>query len=118
MKGLEIIEQIAVNQVPVSTIIYMVLGAFSILIPTVVVYLFTKNSDKALVTEFISGIVYFVLLVTLLFSGVFEKPTGEYKYKVRITEDVGYIEFTDKYDVISENDDGTYIIQEKNHIKE
>ena len=42
-------------------------------------------------------------------------PTGEYRYKVRITEDVGYVEFTDKYDVITENDDGTYIIQEKNN---
>ena len=114
MNGLEIIEQIAVNQVPGSTIIYMILGVFSILIPTFIVYLLTKNQSKALATEFISGIVYFVLLVTLLFSGVFEKPTGEYKYKVRITEDVSYIEFTDKYDVITENDDGTYIIQEKN----
>jgi hypothetical protein len=114
MNGLEIIEHIAVNQVPGSTITYMVLGGFSILIPTFIVYLFTKSDSKTLTTEFISGIVYFVLLVTLLFSGVFEKPTGEYKYKVRITEDVGYIEFTDKYDIISENDDGTYIVQEKN----
>lgn len=114
MNGLEIIEHIAVNQVPFSTIMYMVLGVFLILIPTFVVYLFTKNISKALITEFISGIVYLALIVALLFSGVFEKPTGEYKYKVRITEDVGYIEFTDKYDIISENDDGTYIVQEKN----
>ena len=51
-------------------------------------------------------------------SGVLERPTGEYQYKARITEDVGYIEFTNKYDVITKNDDGTYITQEKNRAKE
>lgn len=114
MKGLEIIEQIAVNQVPNSTITYMILGVFSILIPTFAVYLFTKDCSKTLTAEFISGVVYIVLVVALICSGTLEKPTGEYQYKVKITEDIGYMEFTDKYDVIAENDDGTYIIQEKN----
>ena len=118
MKGLEIIEQIAINKVPDSTIMYILLGIFSILIPTFVVYLFTKNGCKVLVTEIISGIVYIALVVTLISSDVLEKPTGKYQYKVRITEDVSYVEFTDKYEVVSENDDGTYIVQEKNHIKE
>lgn len=118
MNGLEIIEQIAVSKVPDSTITYMLLGVFSILIPTSAVYLFTKNGCKAWVTEIISGIVYIAIIITLIFSGSLEKPTGEYQYKVRITEDVSYIEFTNKYDVITENNDGTYIIQEKNRIKE
>lgn len=117
MKGLEIIEQIVVKQVPDSTIWCMILAVLSILIPTFIVYLFTKNQSKTLATEAISGIVYIVLMVILIFSGVLEKPTGEYRYKVRITEDVSYIEFTNKYEIITENDDGTYIIQEKNHIK-
>lgn len=115
MKGLDIIEHIAVNQIPASTMIYLVLGIFSILIPTFVVYLFTKNQNKTFVTELISGIVYMVLFIALLFSGALEKPTGEYQYKVRITEDVSYVEFTDKYEVITENDDGTYIVREKSN---
>lgn len=118
MEGLEVIEQIAVVQVPASTVICLILGIFSILIPTGVVYYFTKNSNKTFTTEYISGFVYIVLVAVLIFSKVLEKPTGEYKYKVRITEDASYVEFTDKYEVITENDDGAYIIKEKDYIKE
>lgn len=118
MEGLEVIEQIAVYQVPESTIIWLVLCVFSILIPPLATYYITQNSAKTIVAEVIYGVAYAVLASALLVSGVLEKPTGEYQYKVRITEDVGYVEFTDKYEVITENDDGTYIIQEKNYIKE
>lgn len=64
-------------------------------------------------TELISLFICLVLMATLTSIDVLERPTGEYQYKVSITEDVGYIEFTDKYEVIAENDDGTYIVQEK-----
>lgn len=114
MKGLEIIERIAVEQTPDWVVICIVLGTFSILIPTVVVYSFTKNFPKSVVAETISGVIYAVFAITVLANGVFDKPTGEYQYKVKITEDVGYVEFTDKYEIIIENDDGTYIVQEKN----
>lgn len=113
MKGLEIIECIAIEQIPDSAFVGLLLSVFFILIPTFAVYGLTKNSRKALLAEVVSGIVYLVFFIGLLASRVLEIPTGEYRYKVRITEDVGYIEFTDKYDVITENDDGTYIIQEK-----
>ena len=113
MKGLEIIERITIEQVSDSVLFCLILGIFSILIPTFVVYKLTKNGDKAFLTEIISGVIYIVFFVVLLVSGVLEKPTGEYQYKVKITEDVGYIEFTDKYNVVEENDDGTYIVQEK-----
>lgn len=115
MKGLEIIECIAIEQVPGSVMIYLLLGVFSILIPTFVVYILTKHTIKAYLTELISGLIYIMFLIGLLMSGVLEKPTGEYQYKVKITEDVSYVEFTDKYDVITENDDGTYIVQEKSN---
>ena len=114
MKGLEIIEHIAIAQVPDSIIYCLAFGVFSILIPTFVVYKFTKNGTRAFLTEVISGVIYIVFLVVALESGIFEKPTGEYRYKAKITEDVSYVEFTDKYDVIEESDDGIYIIQEKN----
>jgi hypothetical protein len=117
MNGLEIIECIPVEQIPDSVLICVILGTFSILIPTLIVYKLTKDHNKALLTEVICGIIYLVFVMALLLSGIFKKPTGEYQYKVKITEDVGYIEFIDKYDVVAENDDGTYIIEEK-HIKE
>ena len=113
MNGLEIIEQIAVKQIPDWVLCCILLGTFSVLIPTFVVYSLTKNGSKSILVEAICGIIYLVSAVTLMLSGALDKPTGEYQYKVKITEDVGYIEFTDKYDVIEENDDGTYIIQEK-----
>lgn len=118
MEGLEIIERIAVSRVPDIFVIFIVLGCFSVLIPTYIVWLLTKNPTLSFTTEITSGIIYIALMAVLTFSGVLERPTGEYQYKVRITEDAGYVEFTNKYDVIAENDDGTYIIQEKSHIKE
>jgi hypothetical protein len=118
MNGLEIIECIAIEQVPDSVMFCLLLGVFSILVPTFVVYRLAKNGMKAFLAEVISGFIYIAVLIGLLESGVLDKPTGEYQYKVRITEDVGYVEFTDKYEVITENDDGTYIVQENNHIKE
>ena len=117
MNGLEIIECIPVKQIPDSVLICVIFGCFFILIPTFIVYKLTENWNKTFVTECVSGIIYLVFGIALLTSGVFEKPTGEYQYKVKITEDVGYIEFIDKYYVVAENDDGTYIIEEK-HIKE
>jgi hypothetical protein len=118
MEGLEIIEYIAIERVPDLVMTCLLLGVFSILIPTFVVYRLTKNGIKAFLTEILSAFIYLVVLIGLLGSGALEKPTGEYQYRVVITEDVSYVEFTDKYDVVTENDDGTYIIQEKNHIKE
>lgn len=115
MKGLEIIECIAIEQVPDSVIMWLLVGIFSILIPAFVTYWLTKNHNKTLLAEVISGLIYLAVLIGLLGSGVLEKPTGEYQYKVRITEDVRYVEFTDKYEVITENDDGTYIVQEKSN---
>lgn len=115
MNGLEIIEQIAVGRIPYLVLCCIILGTFFVLIPTFVVYLLTKDWGTTILVETICGIIYLVSVVTLMLSGVLEKPTGEYQYKVKITEDVGYIEFTDKYDVVEENDDGTYIIQEKSN---
>lgn len=113
MEGLEVIEQIAVAQVPELTIVYLI-GLSSIF----VIFLFTQIGFKTIVRELICGLAYLVLIVVLLSSKVLERPTGEYQYKVRIIEDVGYVEFTNKYEVITENDDGTYIVQEKRYIKE
>lgn len=118
MTGLEIIEYIAVKQVPDLVLICIILGTVSILIPAYIVHKLTKSFNKALVTELICGLIYTVFTLVVLASGILDKPTGEYQYKVKITEDLGYVEFTNKYDVITENDDGTYIIQEKDHIKE
>lgn len=115
MKGLEIIECIAIERVPDLVMMCLIFGFFSILIPTFAVYVLTKDNGKTFLTEIISGFIYLVVLIGLLGSGALEKPTGEYQYKVRITEDVSYVEFTDKYEVITENDDGTYIVQEKSN---
>jgi hypothetical protein len=113
MEGLEVIEQIAVTQVPSLFKVGIILGCFSVLIPTYISWLLTKNHDLTFMTEIISLFIYLVLMAVLANNGVLERPTGEYQYKVSITEDVGYIEFTDKYEVITENDDGTFIVQEK-----
>ena len=113
MNGLEIIERIAVKEVTDLDTICIILGTFSILIPTFATYLLTKSFPKSIIMEAICGIIYIVFASILMSSGVLDKPTGEYQYRVKITEDVGYVEFTDKYDVVEENDDGTYIVQEK-----
>lgn len=117
MNGLEIIECVAIERVPDLALLCLILGLLSIMIPTYAVYRLTKNGVKVSLTYIISLFIYLVVLIGLLESGVLEKPTGEYQYKVRITEEVSYVEFTDKYDVIMENNDRTYIVQEKENIK-
>lgn len=113
MSGLEIIECIAIKRIPNHIMLGVIFGTFSILIPMFVVERLTNDRTKSTVAVIISGAIYLVFSLTLILSGILEKPTGEYQYKVKITEDVGYVEFTDKYDVIAKNDDGTYNIQEK-----
>lgn len=117
MEGLEVIEQIAITQIPSLFKVGIILGCFSVLIPTYISWLLTKNHDLTFMTEIISLFIYLVFMSIMLTNGVLERSTGEYQYKVSITEDVGYIEFTDKYDVVTENDDGTYIIQEKERVE-
>lgn len=58
------------------------------------------------------AIFLFVMLPTVA-NGVFDKPTGEYKYKVNITDECGFNEFNNAYEIIEENEDGTYVIREK-----
>ena len=113
MDGVEIIESIAVKQIPEYASICLILGVLWIIVPTFVVWAITHNELAAFVVEIVTGVGYIALVVILLTSGVLEQPTGEHQYKVKITEDVGYIEFTDKYDVITDNGDGTYIVAEK-----
>lgn len=114
MEGLEIIERIAIEQIPDLVLICVTFGAILVfLTPTFVTYVLAKDLGKALLAEAISAIIVVTGFFCLMSSGVLKQPTGEYKYKVRLTEDVSYTEFTEQYEVITENDDGTYIIKEK-----
>lgn len=50
-----------------------------------------------------------------IFKDVFLHPITETHYTVTISDEVGYNEFTEKYDIITEND-GVYIIKEKKDV--
>lgn len=105
-----IIESFEVKTIPNWIYACIVLGAILILIASFVVCSSIKNQKKALI---ISMSIYLILVFALLCSGVLEKPTGEYQYRVKIADDVGFVEFTDKYGIIQEYDDGTFLVQEK-----
>lgn len=50
-----------------------------------------------------------------VFNDVFLHPIIETHYTVTISDEVGYNKFTEKYDIITEND-GVYIIKEKKDV--
>ena len=59
---------------------------------------------------FMAGI-FSIVMSVVVFN--FHTPVKETRYVVLPTEDVGLVEFYDKYDVI-EQDGMTYIVREKN----
>lgn len=55
-------------------------------------------------------IIYGIIVMMILSSGLFKKPSGYYKYTVKISNDCRLLEFNEQFKIIKENKDGTYVI--------
>ena len=110
MNGIQIISQEAMTTLRVIPTILLVLSMLIIVPITFHIRNKTNNWKLAYKFEIISGIIYGIIIVTILFSGLFDKPTGYYKYTVKISNECNLLEFNEQYKIIKENKDGTYVI--------
>lgn len=110
MNGIQIMSQEAMTTLRTIPTILLVLSVFIILPITFHIGNKTNNWKLAYKFEIISGIIYAIIIVAILFSGLFDKPTGYYKYTVKISKECSLLEFNEEYKIIKENKDGTYVI--------
>ena len=65
-----------------------------------------------------NSICFFILFVVGIFCmGFIENPTGKYTYKVTISDEVNFVEFNNKYEIIDQ-DGLIYTIKEKENNNE
>lgn len=110
MTGIQIISQEAMTTLRIIPTILLILSILIILPITFHIRNKTNNWKLAYKFEIISGIIYGIMIITILFSGLFDKPTGYYKYTVKISKECSLLEFNEQYKIIKENKDGTYVI--------
>lgn len=110
MNGTQIISQEAITTLKVIPTILLILSIFIILPITFHIGNKTDNWKLAFKFEIISGIIYGIIIITILLLGVFNKSTGYYKYTVKISKECSLLEFNEQYKIIKENKDGTYVI--------
>ena len=110
MNGIQIISQEAMTTLRTIPSILLILSIFIILPITFHIKNKTDNCKLAFGFEIIFGIIYEIIITTILFSGLLDKPTGYYKYTVKISNECSLLEFNEQYKIIKENRDGTYVI--------
>ena len=109
MNGIQIISQEAMTTLRIIPTGLLVLSIFIILPITFHIGNKTDNWKLAYKFEIISGIIYGIIII-ILSLGLFDKPTGYYKYTVKISNECSLLEFNEQYKIIKENRDGTYVI--------
>lgn len=115
MNGIEIISQEAMTTLRIIPTILLALLILIILPITLHIGNKTDNWKLAYKFEIISGITYGFIIATILFLGLLDKPTGYYKYTVKISNECSLLEFNEQYKIIKENKDGTYVITDNLH---
>lgn len=115
MNGIEIISQEAITTLRIIPTILLALLILIILPITLHIGNKTDNWKLANKFEIISGITYGIIIATILFLGLLDKPTGYYKYTVKISNECSLLEFNEQYKIIKENKDGTYVITDNLH---
>ena len=110
MNGVKIISQEAITTARTIPAILLVLSIFIILPITFYIGKKTGNWKVAFTFELITGIIYTIIIITILLSGLFKKPSGYYKYTVKISNECRLLEFNEQFKIIKENKDGTYLI--------
>lgn len=109
MNGVEILSktQILEYQYPVSNalIFTLVFLGFCFICIGFSIVIEGKHSYTGMATFFFG-----LFLFSFMVSGK-EKPTGEYEYKVTISDDVNFNDFYDKYEIVSQ-DGKIYVVKE------
>lgn len=106
MDGVEVLSKTPIKEIPnvYSMTVVIILG---IIFVCGIIFSVVLSDMECMWLTFMSMFIVFVIFTG--FSGLAEKETGKYTYKVTIDDSVNYNEFADKYNV-TEKDGKIYTI--------
>ena len=114
MDGITVLSQSEITTTPCWIWIFLLVSLFVIILGIVLVTIcasFNKKIGTKLATIFtFLGIVLF--FINWLCGIIITVPTGKYEYKVTISDEVNFVEFNNKYEIIDQ-DGLIYTIKEK-----
>lgn len=117
MKGLEILEKIPEMKSPLWVPLSIIICSFILIAATSFTWIMTKDRERTDKTTCIVGcicITYSLIIMILTMEGCLRIPTGEYEYIVNISDECSFNEVYKNYEIIQENNSGTYLIKERN----
>ena len=110
MNGVQIISQEAITTTRDIPTLLLILSMFIILPITFYFGKKTDNWNVACTLGIATAIIYGIIVMMILSSGLFKKPSGYYKNTVKISNECRLLEFNEQFKIIKENKDGTYLI--------
>lgn len=116
MDGITVLTYNEIMATPTWTWVITMIGMIIFAISSIIVINF--NQEIIQIIFGISSICSFILFIVGLSCMVFvESGTGKYTYKVTISDEVNFVEFNDKYEIIDQ-DGLIYTIKEKENNNE
>ena len=116
MDGITVLSQSEIMITPTWTYIITIIALIVFVVSMIITSSFHHNRIETIFG--ISSIYCFILFIFGLFCIDFiEKPTGKYTYKVTISDEVNFVEFNNKYEIIDQ-DGLIYTIKEKENNNE
>lgn len=108
MNNIEILNKVEILEVPNWVLLLFVFSSISF---AVSFFMWLEEGGTEL------GIVSIITTITTIVFGIlllFPQPTGEFKYDVRIHDDVSLNEFYEKYEILDKYDySNVYVVKEK-----
>lgn len=116
MDGITVLSQNEIMRTPTQFWVIAIVGIISCIISVIVMIISNEKSITNIF--FISSIVCIIVFTISTLCGVFIKNgTGKYTYKVTISDEVNFVEFNNKYEIIDQ-DGLIYTIKEKENNNE
>ena len=116
MNGITVLSQSEIMNTPNWTYIITIIALIAFVVSMIITSSFHHNRIETIFG--ISSICFSILFVVGLFCMKFiEIRTGKYTYKVTISDEVNFVEFNNKYEIIDQ-DGLIYTIKEKENNNE
>jgi ABC-type transport system involved in cytochrome bd biosynthesis fused ATPase/permease subunit len=112
MNGVEILNTIPITE---PGLLYILIPLVIALIGIIVSYRFLdkEQDNKAFFTWGFALLLSIIVAVVMLQVPWIYRPTGEYTYEIRTTEECKFNEFNSKYEILEEKENNIYIVREK-----
>ena len=116
MEGITVLSENEIMNMPTWTLAITIIGFIIFVISVIICMSF--NQEIIQIISGISSICCFILFIIGMFCTIFvTKGTGKYTYKVTISDEVNFVEFNNKYEIIDQ-DGLIYTIKEKENNNE